>query len=68
MEKTITLVAPEFGARREIVARQIEDIDFDFASAWYFDAKNAQLQEERRKTMARIIIGHYNIIIKLLKM
>jgi hypothetical protein len=54
LEKTITLVTPEYGARREIVARQIEDIDFDFASARYFDAKNAQLQEVRRKTMARI--------------
>jgi transitional endoplasmic reticulum ATPase len=43
LEKTITLGAPEYGARREIVARQIEDIDFDFASAGYFvDAKNKE--------------------------
>jgi transitional endoplasmic reticulum ATPase len=42
LEKTITLGAPEYGARREIVARQIEDIDFDFASAGYFEAKNKE--------------------------
>ncbi|KAL3800890.1 hypothetical protein ACHAW5_002041 [Stephanodiscus triporus] len=40
LEKTITLGAPEYRARKEIVARQIEDIDFDFSSAGYFDAKN----------------------------
>jgi SpoVK/Ycf46/Vps4 family AAA+-type ATPase len=42
LEKTISLGAPEHGARREIVARQIEDIDFDFASAGYFDAKSKE--------------------------
>ncbi|KAL3822947.1 hypothetical protein ACHAXA_011662 [Cyclostephanos tholiformis] len=40
LEKTITLGAPEYGARREIIARQIEDATFDFSSAGYFDPKN----------------------------
>ena len=41
LEKTITLDAPEYGTRRDIVARQIKDIDFDFSlSVGYFDVKN----------------------------
>ena len=39
LEKTITLGAPDFDARLELVIRQIEDVDFDFSSAGYFDAK-----------------------------
>jgi SpoVK/Ycf46/Vps4 family AAA+-type ATPase len=42
LEKTIALGVLEYGARREIVEHQIEDIDFDFASAGYFDAKNKE--------------------------
>jgi transitional endoplasmic reticulum ATPase len=40
LEKTITLGALDYEARRKIVARQIEDVTFDFASAGYFDPKN----------------------------
>ncbi|KAL7534334.1 hypothetical protein ACHAXR_008887 [Thalassiosira sp. AJA248-18] len=40
LEKTITLGAPDFEARKEIIARQINEIDIDFTSAGYFDAKN----------------------------
>jgi len=39
LEKTITLGAPDFDARLELVTKQIEDVDFDFSSAGYFDAK-----------------------------
>jgi len=40
LEKTITLGAPDFDARLELVTRQIEDVDFDFSTATgYFDAK-----------------------------
>ncbi|KAL9181764.1 hypothetical protein ACHAXT_012107 [Thalassiosira profunda] len=40
LEKTITLGAPDFEARKEQVARQIRDIHFDFALAGYFDPKS----------------------------
>ena len=39
LEKTITLGAPDYNARLELVKRQIEHVDFDFSSAGYFDAK-----------------------------
>jgi len=42
LEKTITLGAPDFEARRELVARQIKEVHFDFTSAGYFDAKSKE--------------------------
>jgi len=40
LEKTITLGALDYEARKEIIAGQIKDIDMDFTSAGYFDAKS----------------------------
>jgi SpoVK/Ycf46/Vps4 family AAA+-type ATPase len=40
LEKTITLEAPDYDARKEIAARQIAEVDFDFTQAGYFDAKS----------------------------
>ena len=40
LEKTIQLGAPDYEARKEIAARQLEEIDFDFTQAGYFDAKS----------------------------
>lgn len=39
LEKTITLGAPDYDARKEIASRQIAEVDFDFTQAGYFDAK-----------------------------
>jgi SpoVK/Ycf46/Vps4 family AAA+-type ATPase len=40
LEKTIQLGAPDYEARKEIAARQLEEIDFDFTQAGCFDAKS----------------------------
>ncbi len=40
LEKTITLGALDYDARKEIVARQIDEVNFDFTQAGYFDAKS----------------------------
>ena len=40
LEKTITLGAPDCDARRELVAQHIKDLNIDFSSSGYFDAKN----------------------------
>jgi SpoVK/Ycf46/Vps4 family AAA+-type ATPase len=40
LEKTIQLGSPGFEARKELVARDIDGLKFDFASAGYFDPKN----------------------------
>ena len=39
LEKTITFLTPDYEARKEIAARQIDEVDFDFKQAGYFDAK-----------------------------
>ena len=39
LEKVITLGTPDYEARKVLVSRQIQDIDFDFTPAGYFDAK-----------------------------
>lgn len=39
-EKTITLGPPDFEARKELVLRNIDSLEFDFSSAGYFDPKN----------------------------
>jgi len=40
LEKTINLGAPDFNARKEIIAGEIKDVVMDFTSSGYFDAKN----------------------------
>ncbi len=40
LQKTITLGVPDYEARKEIVARQIDEVNFDFTQAGYFDAKS----------------------------
>lgn len=40
LEKTIKLGTPDFEARKELVSRNIDDLNFDFSSAGYFDPKN----------------------------
>ncbi len=42
LDKTIILGVPDFEARKELVARQIQDVDFDFSLAGYFDAKSKE--------------------------
>ncbi|KAL7464239.1 hypothetical protein ACHAXS_004580 [Conticribra weissflogii] len=40
LEKTITLGTLDYEARSKLVAQHIKDLDIDFESAGYFDAKN----------------------------
>lgn len=40
LEKTIQLGSPDFESRKELVARNIDGLEFDFTSAGYFDPKN----------------------------
>lgn len=39
LEKIISFQPPDYEARKELVSRQIQEIDFDFTTAGYFDAK-----------------------------
>ena len=40
LEKTVTLNPPDFEARKELVSQNINELQFDFKSAGYFDPKS----------------------------
>ena len=42
LEKTIRLGSPDFGARKELISRNIDCLEFDFSSAGYFEPKSRE--------------------------